>query len=61
MRNLSFLIKYSFSKINIPHSFVPHSFIPHSLSLVHISEIKLFALKGQNHPVRIIFWEIPVL
>ena len=45
----------------IPHSFVPHSFIPHSLSLVHISEIKLFALKWENYSVRIIFSETPVL
>ena len=29
----------------IPHSFVLHSFIPQSLSLVHISKIKLLALK----------------
>ena len=45
----------------IPHSFALHSFIPHSLNLVHISEIKLFALKWENYSARIIFSETPVL
>ena len=31
------------------HYFVPHLFIQHSLSLVHISEIKLFILKSENY------------
>ena len=45
----------------IPHSFVLHSFIPQSLSLVHISKIKLLALKWGNYSVRIIFSKTPVL
>ena len=53
IRNLSLRIKSSFLKI--PHFFAPESFIPYLLSLVHISELKLFALKWQNYSVRIFF------
>ena len=33
----------------IPHSFVSHPFISYLLSLVHISEIKVFALRWENY------------
>ena len=59
MRNLSLRIKWISQKL-MPHSFVPRYFILHSLSLVHITEIKLFAMKWENYSVRM-FWETPVL
>ena len=60
MQNLSLQIKWVSQKL-IPHSFVPHHVVFHSLILVHVSEIKLFALKWEDYSVRIIFSETPIL
>ena len=60
MRNLSFRLNVVSQKL-ILHSFVWHSFNPNSLSLIYISEIKLFALKWENYSVGIVFPETPVL
>ena len=60
MQDLSLQIKWVSQKL-IPHSFVPHHVVFHSLILVHVSEIKLFALKWEDYSVRIIFSETPIL
>ena len=56
VKNVEF--KFAICELNvvsqklIPHSSLPHLLIPHLLNLVHISDIKLFALKWQNYLVK---------